>query len=298
LVLDLQERTWQEGTRRYRELVTPKGNLRECWEYLPSSYAEAPVEHLVKSVRDLCALRYVYARTFCEPDYDFAWRRMEQIGDQGILVCYLPKSPFMHLVALEAGITAVTFAEATDAGEFAETLAVMKSTFDKAARISMESPAEALMIPENLSAEMIGPRFFEKYMRAYQEEWVREIAKAGKYSFIHMDGTLKGLLRNEASTGVSVIEAMTPDPVGDLPVEQWGDQAGNPRTVLWGGVPGVYFTSMVSDEDFDRHVRDVVRVMRSEPRYVVGVADQVPPDGLEYRVKRVGELVDRYGSYD
>ena len=78
---------------------------------------------------------------------------------------------------------------------------------------------------------MIGPRYFEKYMRAYQEEWIGEIARAGKHSFIHMDGTLKGLLREEASTGVTVIEAMTPDPVGDLPIEQWAAQAGNPGTI-------------------------------------------------------------------
>jgi hypothetical protein len=297
-VLDLQERLWHEGSRRYRELVTPHGNLRECWEYLPDSYAEAPVEHLVKSERDLPALRYVYTHTSWEPDYDYAYRRLEQIGDQGILLCYLPKSPFMHLVALEAGIAAVTFAEAADPDEFAGTLAVMKSSFDKAARISVRSPAEVLMIPENLSAEMIGPRYFEKYMRAYQEEWFGEIAKAGSYSFIHMDGTLRGLLREEASTGVSVIEAMTPEPVGDLPVEQWAARADNPGTILWGGVPGVYFTSKVSDREFDRHVRAVLHVMRSHPRYVLGVADQVPPDALEYRVRWVGELVEKYGGYD
>ena len=32
--------------------------------------------------------------------------------------------------------------------------------------------------------------------------------------------------------------------------------------------------------------------MRSEPRYVLGVADQVPPDGLERRIRRVAELAD------
>lgn len=297
-ILDLRENTWHEGTRRYRELVTPKGNLRECWQYLPESYAEAPIEHLVKSEEDLPALRYVYSHTFWEPDYDFARQRLGQIGDQGILLCYLPKSPFMQLVALEAGITAVTYAVAASPDEFAETLAVMKSAFDEAARIAVESPAEVLMIPENLSAEMVGRRYFEKYMRAYQEEWIGEIARAGKHSFIHMDGTLKGLLREEASTGVSVIEAMTPDPVGDLPIGLWAAQAGNPRTILWGGIPGVHFTSMVTDEEFDRHVRNVLQVMRSQPRYVLGVADQVPPDCLEHRVRRVGELVERYGAYD
>ena len=37
--------------------------------------------------------------------------------------------------------------------------------------------------------------------------------------------------------------------------------------------------------------------MVKEPRYVLGVADQVPPDGLESRVKRVGELVNEFGNY-
>jgi len=296
-ILDLEERIWHEGNRRFRELVTPYGNLRECWEYLPQSYAEAPIEHLVKSERDLHALRYVYSHTDWEPDYAYARKRVEQIGDQGVLLCYLPKSPFMHLVALEAGITAVTFAEAADPDEFAGTLAVMKSAFDRAAQISVDSPAEVLMIPENLSAEMIGPRYFEKYMRAYQEEWIGKIASAGKYSFIHMDGTLKGLLREEASTGVSVIEAMTPHPVGDLPVEQWAERANNPKTILWGGLPGVFFTSKVSDEEFNRHVQHVLSVMRVHPRYVLGVADQVPPDCLEERVRRVGALVEKYGQY-
>lgn len=297
-VYDFEERLWRDGHRRYRELVTPRGTLRECWEYLPESFAEAPIEHLVKSEDDLPALRYAYAHTHWEPDYAFGQRRLNDIGDQGILLCYLPKSPFMHLVALEAGIAAVTYAEAADPDGFAETLAVMKESFDRAAQLAIDSPAEVLMIPENLSAEMIGPRFFEKYMRAYQEEWTGRLAAAGKHSFIHMDGTLKGLLREEASVGFTVIEAMTPAPVGDLAIEQWAAQAGASRSVLWGGIPGVYFTAKVSDEEFDRHVADVLSVMRSTPRYVLGVADQVPPDALESRVRRVEELVDRFGKYD
>jgi uroporphyrinogen-III decarboxylase len=296
-VLDLEERVWNEGNRRYRELVTPHGVLRECWEYLPESYAEAPIEHLVKSELDLHALRYVYEHTDWVPDYDFARRRREEIGDQGILLCYLPKSPFMHLVALEAGIAAVTFADVAAPDEFAETLAVMSVAFDRAAELAVQSPAEVLMIPENLSAEMIGPRYFEKYMRVYQEHWIRKIAAAGKHSFIHMDGTLKGLLREEASTGVTVIEAMTPEPVGDLPIERWAEKAANPATVLWGGIPGVYFTPKVDDAEFDRHVQSVLEVMRSDPRYVLGVADQVPPDCLERRVRRVEELVERFGAF-
>jgi len=296
-IAEYGEKTWHERNRRFREVETPKGRLRECWEYLPGSFAEAPVEHLVKAEKDLAALRYVYERTFYEADYRFAERRRDQVGEQGILLCYLPKSPFMHLVALEAGVEAVALIEANEPEEFAATLAVMKAAFDRAALIAVRSPAEALMIPENLSAEMVGPRMFEKYMRAYQEAWFREISSAGKFSFIHMDGTLKGLLREEASTGVSVIEAMTPAPVGDLEVGAWAAAAGGSRAVLWGGIPGSYFTPVVKEEEFERHVAAVLAVMRTDPRYVLGVADQVPPDGLASRVRRVAELVEIQGGY-
>jgi hypothetical protein len=37
--------------------------------------------------------------------------------------------------------------------------------------------------------------------------------------------------------------------------------------------------------------------MTSSPRFVLGIADQVPPDGLERRVRRVAELADEFGRY-
>jgi len=288
---------WNEGHRRYKEIITPLGSVRECWEYIPSSYTEGPIEHFLKTGADLPVMKHIYANTRFEPDYDFAVKRRQQVGDQGVVLCYLPKSPFMHLLALEAGIMAVTTLALTMPGEFQELLEVMKNAFDRAAQIAVESPAEVLMIPENLSSEMVGPDFFEMYMRSYQEEWTEKIKEVGKYSFIHMDGTLAGLLKQEASVGFSVLEALTPHPVGDMKFESLADFAGDSKSILWGGIPGAYFTSNVSENEFEAHVRHLLSIMVKEPRYVLGVADQVPPDGLEERVKRVGELVEVYGKY-
>jgi len=213
------------------------------------------------------------------------------------VLCYLPKSPFMHLLALEAGIMSVTMTALSVPEEFLDLLEIMKKAFDQAAQIAVESPAEVLMIPENLSSEMVGPDFFERYMRAYQEEWTTKIREAGKYSYIHIDGTLAGLLKQEASVGFSVLEALTPHPVGDM---KWKDLAafvGDSRSIMWGGIPGSYFTANVSEAEFERHTIEMIKIMVQEPRYVLGVADQVPPDGLEERVRRVGELVEQYGKY-
>jgi hypothetical protein len=289
---------WREGNARCRRIETPRGTLTETWTWLPGSFAEAPTEHLVKSAADLPAYRSLFEHTRYERDYAFAWERRRQVGGTGIMLCYLPKSPFMQMVALDAGIAAVTEIAADAPDELGETLAVVRGAHDEAARIAVASPAEVLMIPENLSSEVVGPRFYERYMREYHETWCGEIAESGKYSCVHLDGTLKGLLRQVASAGFTFIEAMTPAPVGDLEVGRWASFCpDSPRTVFWGGLPGVYFTEQVPEAEFERHTRAVLEVMRAAPRYVLGVADQVPPDGLERRIRRVAELADEFGRY-
>jgi len=290
-------REWNEGHKRYKEIITPVGSVRECWEYIPTSFSEGPIEHFMKAEEDIPIMKFIYENCRFEADYDFADQRLKQVGDQGVVLCYLPKSPFMHLLALEAGVVSVTMAALTTPVEFQDLLDTMKNAFDKAAQIAVDSPAEVLMIPENLSSEMVGPDLFELYMYDYQKEWTSKIRDAGKYSFIHIDGTLGGLLKQEAAVGFSVLEALTPYPVGDLKFEDLADFVGDSKSIIWGGIPGVYFTDCVSEEEFERHVKHVLSVMIKEPRYVLGVADQVPPDGLESRVRRVAELVDEFGKY-
>jgi hypothetical protein len=86
-------------------------------------------------------------------------------------------------------------------------------------------------------------------MKNYQTYWTGRIKSAGKYSYVHLDGTLKGLLRQVCQAGFSVIEAMTPAPVGDLAIGDWAEYAKGTNAILWGGMPGIYFTEHVSDEE-------------------------------------------------
>ena len=98
--------------------------------------------------------------------------------------------------------------------------------------------------------------------------------------------------------GYTFIEAMTPAPAGDLKVSEWDEYLRDSGCIGWGGVPGAFFSEDVSDEEFDNHVIESLEVMRSKPKYVLGVADQVPPNGTERRIRRVRELVDQYGAYE
>lgn len=282
---------------RVTRIETPYGNLKEVWQYTKQTYSWAPQEHLLKTYKDLEAFKYLYEHTYYEPDYALAERRREIIGDNGVVLCYLPKSPFMETVALRAGIEATIYMKLDAPDLFEEVMALMEKKHDEAAMIALHSPAECLMIPENITSEVVGKDNYENYMRGYQEKWVNRIREAGKYSFVHLDGTMKGLIRELSSAGFDVLEALTPEPVGDIAIEdlhQWVKD----DTIIWGGIPGGLFSDQVSDEDFDAHVIRVLKVMTKEPRYVLGVADQVVPHARFDRIKRVSELVKQYGKYE
>ena len=78
-------------------------------------------------------------------------------------------------------------------------------------------------------------------MYDYQKEWTTKIREAGKYSFIHIDGTLAGLLKQEAAVGFTVLEALTPYPVGDMKWEDLEPFAGRFEKYTLGWYPGIIF---------------------------------------------------------
>lgn len=283
---------------RSRTISTPLGSIHEEWKWLEDSFSEAPIKHFIESEEDLRIYQYAYAHLTYEPDYTFLERRSQQVCDQGVVLAYMPKSPLMQMVALDSGIMNVVFLEMEQPELFNETISIMKEAQSKACEIVLASPAEVIMIPENLSSEMVGPTYYERYVRDYQTHWSNRIKESGKFSCIHMDGTLRGLLKEVCSVNLSFIEACTPAPVGDLPLEEWESYLGDSDTIFWGGIPGSYFTASVTDEECIEFVKNILSVMRKKPGYVLGVADQVPPDGLEYRVAMIKDLVEEYGGYE
>ena len=287
----------QSGYTRTTEISTASGKLRCVEEFLEDSACWATREHFIKSWRDLPVLRDWYTHTHYEPDYQKATERYEKIGQDGVVLCYLPRSPFMEMVAVLAGIETIVDCLVEAPEEFDETIAVLESKTDEAALIALHSPAECLMIPENLSSEVVGKKYYKNYVQGYEKRWIEKIHAAGKFSFIHMDGTLKGLIREVSSTGFRVIEACTPAPVGDIPLDEIRPFIQN-QNIIWGGVPGVYFTDLISDAEFDHFVIRVLQTMRTKSGFVLGVADQVPPGSRWERIHRVSELVSKYGKID
>jgi len=276
---------------------TPVGNIRQIQEYSPVSYSWGYKEHFIKDIEDLKVYTYICENTTYHPDYELAKRRYQYIGDKGVVLCYTPKSPLMDQVALYAGVENVTYMALDEEEEFAALLDRIEEKYDEACRLVIDSPAECIMIPENISSECVAS-FYQDYMKRYHKKWTDQIRAAGKYSFVHQDGTVRGLITQlSKESGFDVIEAVTPKPMGDVSIDEVASLV-DYKTIIWGGIPGGMFVeSVLSDAEFDAHVKHVIEVMTSDPRYVLGVADQVVPGSSARRIKRVRELVNEFGVF-
>ncbi len=283
-----------KGEYQHLEYKTPKGTLKCIEKYVASTYSMAPYEHLIKDYEDLPALRYLYENTYYEPDYELIYKRQQFIGDNGITLCYTPRSPFMELVAQKAGIENLTYIIADAQEEFDETVALMERKHREAAALTIASACECVMIPENLSSEVVGKQYYEKYMLPYHRDLTGDIKKAGKFSFIHMDGSLRGLLKEVSLAGFDVIEALTPAPVGDMTINEI-IQTVNNNAIVWGNLPSGFLSDQITDEEFDCYMIETINILKQHNNCVLGVADQVVPLSRIDRIKRVDYLVEKYG---
>ena len=285
----------REGDRLIRTMHTPAGELTEIQQYLPTSFSWGYVKHFAETPADLPAFKSYLESLEYSPAYAECERRRAIIGDNGVVLVYTPRSPFMELVTTYTGIINLVYLLADAPEEMAAILALMEHKHDIAAELAVLSPADCVMIPENLSSEVVGTGYYKKYLRPYERRWIERLRQAGKFSFIHLDGTLKGLLKLVVETGFDVVEAVTPLPSGDISMAEAIEIAAG-GSILWGGLPGIVFTPSYSQEDFERHTIAMIELMKRQPNCVLGVADQVPPDGLLERVAAVARLCDAYGG--
>ena len=283
-------------TEHFLRIETPYGTLQEREVWMKESYSWAPIEHMIKTAGDMKAFRYLYENIEYKPNYELAERRLKSVGDNGIVLAYTPKSPLMELVALKAGIeTVVTELLCEEPDEFEELLECILEKHEIATQIAIDSPAEYIFMPENLSSEMVGGNLYDNYMQEVHEEWTSRVRKAGKKSMVHLDGVLNPLLTKLSHAGFDVIEAATPAPVGDIALEDMRKYVKD-ETIIWGGMPAGFFSPIYSDEYFDEWTKNTLEFMKRDNRFVLGVADEVVPGSSFERIKRVSELVEKYGK--
>lgn len=288
----IEYKTSISGNTRVSVFSTNVGDI--CCEerFLPKTYSWAITKHYVESLNDLRIMEFIHKNTFYKENYSEFLRVADLWGDAGIAVAMpsISSAPLQKLLARWAGVENTVGIYMEDSDEFEAILEEISEAESPIFDILCESPCEYVEFAENLSSEVTGDSFFKKFNMPHYIKQNKKLHEAGKFTGIHIDGTLKPCLSMLSGCGFDIAEAVTPFPIGDIKIKDLRKEAGD-KLIIWGGLPGVLFSPLYSEEQFRSHLEELLETFPPGAGFILGVADQVPPDGLISRIKLVREII-------
>ncbi len=267
------------GNTTVHRWETPVGTLCEESCFLPESACHGVTRHPVATGADLEILIYLLEHRHLEPDNLAGYLGRQQLwaGFDGLPSLGLPRSPLCALAYEWAGIQNLVFLLLDHAELTRHALALMEAQEIRILEAVCELAPPLVHFPDNLSSDNL-TSLYDEYLAPTHARRLRMLHAAGIKAAVHLDGTVQGLLPKLAAAGFDAIEALTPQPAGDLEPAQMRRLANRPDLILWGGMPGALFPAPNDWPRIRRHLDALLEAWAGQP-FIVGVADQVPPDG-------------------
>ncbi len=269
---------------------TPVGEISGRTKALPQTASSANIEWPAKAPEDLRVLRYIADATRITPGYEHYERLLKLCGDQGHPTVLPHRSPVSQMLAQWTGAVNLSYLLADAREEVERTFEALGRAADGVYDAILGCETPFVELPDNLTGEVV-TRLFERYQFDYYLRRLEPLQAAGKKVGVHLDGTLRGILPLLVATGLDFIESITPRPCGDVAVEDLRALAG-PRVILFGGIPGAMFAPPFTAADIRRQVELIHQYHRAGGKFILGAADQIPPNGDMGLVRLVGELCE------
>ena len=283
----VRQRTLADGDR-LRVYETPYGELTER---LRSTVDETwrVMEFPVKQPEDLKKLRWLLDHSTYSFNVENFERGSEFVGERGVPQFWLPKSPYQALAQSYMKLQDLIYALADYPDEVEKTMEAIDNAYDRLyEELIASGRVQIVNFGENTHQALLSPRYFERYLIPWYEKRCGQLRRAGIFSHTHIDGFFRDLLPYLKDLPFDGIEALTPEPQGDVPLEMIKEYLGD--KVLLDGIPAILFMDPYSREELMAFAERVVKLFH--PRLVLGASDEVPegaPDEAMERVRMISE---------
>ena len=266
---DITTRVWK----------TPIGELVEQLVYLPESYSTAHTKFPVSNKNELDIFRYILEHRrllpACIDDYRERQRMWERYD--GIPAVAMPRSPLASFFYEWAGVEQGVYLLMDHHDALREIFNIMEAQERPVIDAVCDLSPPIVHFADNLSSDNMAG-FYDAFMLAGHVKRLERFHAKKIACAVHLDGVVAGLLPKLSAAGFDAIEALTPAPGGDTRVEEMRRLASSNTVILWGGIPGVLFAQPYTWKAMRKHTENVLAAWRDTP-FILGVADQVPPDG-------------------
>ena len=112
----------------------------------------------------------------------------------------------------------------------------LNASTERLIKLVNTSPIRIINFGDNIHAGTLPPEFFRQYVLPVYQGRCELLHEAGKFVHAHWDGDTRPLLPFAKDTGLDGIEAITPQPQGDVTLEETREAWGL-RCSCWTGSP-------------------------------------------------------------
>ncbi len=272
-----------EGNVKTRVFSTPLGELVER-QHLTRDQTWRVVDFAVGGPDDLRALLWLQQHT----TYTFSPQAFQQgsafVGERGVPQFWVPKSPYQALAQWWMKLADLVYAIADAPALVADVMQAIDASYDPLyEQITACPDVQIVNFGENIHDSLFSPAWFERYLLPWYTRRAGQLARAGIHTHVHLDGYFRSLLPYLKDLPFDGIEALTPEPQGDVSLEEMAAHMGD--KILLDGIPAVLFMPTYSREELMATVERVVELFH--PRLVLGVSDEVPEGADAEAIERV-----------
>ena len=272
---------------------TPVGDQVAVHRRTTSSWHTITVEWEVSSEAELKVATWREAHTAWQWDQAAYEDLQARVGDLGAPTMFMPRmnvqSLYIERMGTQNGIYAIYDWPDTVEAYFR----ALEASHDRLIEVINRSPVDIINFGENIHAGTLSPELFLKYHLPACQRRAEKLHAAGKFVHAHWDGDVKPLLPYVQETGLDGIEAITPEPQGDVTLEEVRAALGDER-VLLDGIPAIYFDETFSEETLVACTRRIIDLFA--PNLVLGIFDEISSTGDLARIRVVDEIVDAYNA--
>ena len=155
------------------------------------------------------------------------------------------------------------------------------------------SPIDIINFGDNLHDGTLPPELFQKYVLPSFLKRNDLLHRAGKFTSSHWDGNTRNLLPFAKACGLDAIEAITPQPQGDVTLEEMKHALGD-DVFLLDGLAAVLFDRRYPEDELAKQTHRLLELFA--PNLVLGISDELSSTGDIERIKMVGRIVDDYNA--
>ncbi|MHA2067445.1 MAG: uroporphyrinogen decarboxylase family protein [Candidatus Thorarchaeota archaeon] len=274
------------------EYRTPKGSIRQVQRLTEHGTALMNVEYYLKDIKDLEVYEYILSeRKYVWDQVRYDWGR-KRYGDIIPLRAHLQRSPLMWLIVGTMGFRRTVTMLWRHPEEMGHLLQLLEEEHVKMIEAYRGKPVVELSFGDNMHQDLCPPHYFRKYVIPFYQRVMSKIHAQAMYSTSHWDGFVKQLLPLVEETGLDGLETVTPQPQGDVTLEDMRE--GMEGLFLRDGIPAIMFCPWMDIETLENHVRRLIELFY--PRLILGISDLLPANADIERIRVVNEIVREFNE--